>query len=683
MRVDNNEESLRYGAAMTLKITTLSALLMLRHKGGASMDDLLVHARKHEDDLSDTDKTQGLFRALTLCTPRSLEFMLAKEPDYVRGVLTDLLEQSRGVELGRFYEGEHLNQLAGERRLQDLRELLLVVARQGGDKGLQALAVRLLLRLGYLYASAQDCLLAAELQAELRIDISWELQPLLDRSEAYRKYAPPVPPSSGELGRPGDKQDVQSRVTFVGESDRTQDQDTAIMDSQHYFMWSAERGLFKGERKAESNYWDDSAGCTEVKNTYKTLTFVDIDGTIHVRSGHLPGEPFVPLDRETCKVAENYEPWTSEGDLLNWTSDSEQSAVGSAERGYRYLRGAQMHYLDGELWVMASYKESTWDSPIKQCVVEVWKRENRHFKRAREIPLFKEDGTTRFQGAKRRHTDYANRGLLHKNSKYILLSSGKTIYLFDRKTGQRVSKHHENSTQHVTFYNKSLKKFSWMDCACYSYLYYYPIHGYDPDAQLVELEQGDVPMPVLLDEVKQSIRTQLDEANVEEVKAEEGEEVQKKQKRRDRRPLRHLDCLVGLERPEKALEEVPTLPGNQEVHKQTSAIIHSFINAEANYAQQAAKYYASSPPFGDNMVQFFRASFGPALTRGSFDYVATRLAGALKRFDSAKPASTYAQLEVTMLVHMLQASLYQVKCCRLNVSQVLAKEQIGEVEKLA
>ena len=57
MRVDNNEESLRYGAAMTLKITTLSALLMLRHKGGASMDDLLVHARKHEDDLSDTDRT--------------------------------------------------------------------------------------------------------------------------------------------------------------------------------------------------------------------------------------------------------------------------------------------------------------------------------------------------------------------------------------------------------------------------------------------------------------------------------------------------------------------------------------------------------------------------------------------------------------------------------------------------
>jgi hypothetical protein len=158
-----------------LKISTLSALLMLRHKGGESMDDLLVHARKREDDQSDADKTAGLFRALTLCTPGSLEFMLSKEPDFVKRVLTDLLEQTRGVELGRFYEGEHLNQLAGERRLQDLRELLLVAARGSADRSIQALAVRLILRLGYIFASAQDCLLAADLQAELRIDISWEL----------------------------------------------------------------------------------------------------------------------------------------------------------------------------------------------------------------------------------------------------------------------------------------------------------------------------------------------------------------------------------------------------------------------------------------------------------------------------------------------------------------------------
>jgi hypothetical protein len=35
---------------------------------------------------------------------------------------------------------------------------------------------------------------------------------------------------------------------------------------------------------------------------------------------------------------------------------------------------------------------------------------------------------------------------------------------------------------HVGFYNKTLKKFAWMDCACYSFLYFYPINGYDPEA---------------------------------------------------------------------------------------------------------------------------------------------------------------------------------------------------------
>jgi hypothetical protein len=53
MRVDNNESSVQFEKAMTLKISTLTALLMLRHKGGENMDDLLVHAQKHEADMSD------------------------------------------------------------------------------------------------------------------------------------------------------------------------------------------------------------------------------------------------------------------------------------------------------------------------------------------------------------------------------------------------------------------------------------------------------------------------------------------------------------------------------------------------------------------------------------------------------------------------------------------------------
>ena len=80
-----------------------------------------------------------------------------------------------------------------------------------------------------------------------------------------------------------------------------------------------------------------------------------------------------------------------------------------------------MHYLNGELWIVAPYYESNYESAIKRYVVEVWKREGRHFTRVQEIPLYKEDGSTNFQGSKDRKHTYLNRGMLHKNSETIVL----------------------------------------------------------------------------------------------------------------------------------------------------------------------------------------------------------------------------------------------------------------------
>lgn len=94
-----------------------------------------------------------------------------------------------------------------------------------------------------------------------------------------------------------------------------------------------------------------------------------------------------------------------------------------------------MHYHDGELWIVAPYYESNYESSIKRLVVEVWKKEGRHFTRTQEIPLTKEDGVTSFQGAKRRKHEYLDRGMLHKNSEHIILHSAKTIHVFDRTTG--------------------------------------------------------------------------------------------------------------------------------------------------------------------------------------------------------------------------------------------------------
>ena len=105
-----------------------------------------------------------------------------------------------------------------------MRTLLTsIVNSPNADRDMKTLAVRLLLRLGYAYASAENMLLAADMQAELQLDVTWDLMPLLDKSEKMRKY---IPPSSGssEGGDPYALREVscpQGRVSFTGSTDNT------------------------------------------------------------------------------------------------------------------------------------------------------------------------------------------------------------------------------------------------------------------------------------------------------------------------------------------------------------------------------------------------------------------------------------------------------------------------------
>ena len=73
--------------------------------------------------------------------------------------------------------------------------------------------------------------------------------PLLDKSEAMRKYVPPQKPGSGDAGKYDriDHESIQGRVEFYQEDDRTQHNDQAINDAKYYYMWSKMRGIFKGE----------------------------------------------------------------------------------------------------------------------------------------------------------------------------------------------------------------------------------------------------------------------------------------------------------------------------------------------------------------------------------------------------------------------------------------------------
>ena len=152
----------------------------------------------------------------------------------------------------------------------------------------------------------------------------------------------------------------------------------------------------------ESDFtWAENNGCQEVRSEYEYVNFVRIDNKIHIRSKHLSDEPFAEIDPETCKIKENFTKWTSDDNLLNWTND--RVPDGDAERGYRKLNMTQMHYLNNELWVIAAYwsERSEDGGSLKQYVIEVWEREGHHFSRKQEIPLFMNDGTTPWRGAKR------------------------------------------------------------------------------------------------------------------------------------------------------------------------------------------------------------------------------------------------------------------------------------------
>ena len=76
------------------------------------------------------------------------------------------------------------------------------------------------------------------------------------------------------------------------------------------------------------------------------------------------------------------------------------------------------------------------------------------------------------------------------------------------------------------FFNPVNKRFCWMDCACYSYLYVFDIKDYDPLLQFAKEKSFDVEPPIVLDEVKDTIRKELIEAFPEELKDQpEGEEA--------------------------------------------------------------------------------------------------------------------------------------------------------------
>ena len=162
--MENNEKSVEFESSIQGKIGILTAALLTRHKGGDTIIDFLEHATKQETDMGATNAMGGVFSSILMCNVDSIDFLLTNAKGFLQGTLTELLEQARGVDMGKFCERTNINQLSGDLKLMHIRKLLLAIVKSANsDTEMKSLAVRLMLRLGYAYATAEDMLNAAEL----------------------------------------------------------------------------------------------------------------------------------------------------------------------------------------------------------------------------------------------------------------------------------------------------------------------------------------------------------------------------------------------------------------------------------------------------------------------------------------------------------------------------------------
>lgn len=123
------------------------------------------------------------------------------------------------------------------------------------------------------------------------------------------------------------------------------------------------------------------------------------------------------------------------------------------------------------------------------------------------------------------------------------------------------------------------------------------------------------------------------------------------------------------------MPEVPTIKDKiKNIHEQTRAIIYSFCGVEANYSMKAAETKVESPPFGDEMMHFFKVPYGVYLNRDFLVFLGKHAELALK--SSLEKTDILEMVSLFSLVHFLKASFLSIKCCRMRVLQILKNEDI-------
>ena len=87
---------------------------------------------------------------------------------------------------------------------------------------------------------------------------------------------------------------------------------------------------------------------------------------------------------------------------------------------------------------------------------------------------------------------------------------------------------------------------------------------------------------------------------------------------------------------------------------------------------KAAEIKQESPPFGDDMMQFFKAPFSIYLNRNFILFLKEKAEQVIKEMQ--QKSDILDQVVLFSLLHFLKASFLSIKCVRMRVLQLLTKE---------
>lgn len=130
---------------------------------------------------------------------------------------------------------------------------VMVGAIQWGDQEVKELAIKVLMRFGIVRASAEDLLLALQLQAKYKVDCASELEAFCKQSEEFK---PPMILSGGQELSYEYHNECQSRMTHNKGGDEAKETDQCVSDGNHYFLYSLNRGFTRGKKTPSTGVWE-------------------------------------------------------------------------------------------------------------------------------------------------------------------------------------------------------------------------------------------------------------------------------------------------------------------------------------------------------------------------------------------------------------------------------------------